>query len=135
MKSTNYYDTFIQVAEDCKADCGVMPSSKADKKSVAAMQYEMLTADPYTFTSDDVIFMVYAERNRISASDMEAERDKFFSKGQACLRASPLAKSYGWGIHFDPEGKIALYGCGSVDYQKLAQAPGIKQLRAMKNKR
>ena len=39
--TTNYFDTFIEVADDTKADCGFI-SPKKDKKTVAEMQYELL---------------------------------------------------------------------------------------------
>ncbi|WP_342481620.1 DUF6157 family protein [Paenibacillus sp. FSL L8-0340] len=36
-----------------------------------------------------------------------------FSKSNPCLRASMLSKRYGWGMHFNDEGKIALYAKAS----------------------
>lgn len=36
--STNCFDTFIEVAEDTKADFGTIPPSK-EKKTVTEMQY------------------------------------------------------------------------------------------------
>jgi hypothetical protein len=43
--TTNYYDTFIEVAEDTKASSGLIPPSK-DKKTVAEMQYELIAHHP-----------------------------------------------------------------------------------------
>jgi hypothetical protein len=40
--TTNYFDTFIKVAEDTKANKGTRPIRKGDKKSVGEMQYEMI---------------------------------------------------------------------------------------------
>jgi|GEM_PF-4565067 len=37
--TTNYYDTFIEIAEDTKATHGIQPPSK-EKRTVAEMQYE-----------------------------------------------------------------------------------------------
>ena len=51
------------------------------------------------------------------------------------MRASPLAKRYGWGIHADNDGRIAIYPLESERYRKLASDPKIKQLRAMRSKR
>ena len=36
--TTNYIDTFIEVADDCPTDIGENPKSKGDKKTVAEMQ-------------------------------------------------------------------------------------------------
>ena len=60
---------------------------------------------------------------------------EFFSKGQACLRASELGKRFGWGVHADAEGRVAIYAVDSKRYQALARDPDIKQVRAMRTKR
>ena len=95
----------------------------------------MLIDNPYTYTSDDVLFSVFAERNDIPPSELAAERDSFFAKGQPCFRSSPLTKRYGWGVHSDSEGRIALYPIESEAYQRLVDDPNIKHLRAMRSKR
>jgi hypothetical protein len=133
--TTNYFDTFIEVAEDTKAICGTIPPSKSDKKTIAARQYELIAKNPYRFTSDEVIFKIFAERNELTASEIKKAREGFFSKGQACLRASPLPKSYGFGIHFDSDGKIAIYGVETMEYEKLLKNKNLKQIKAMRSKR
>ena len=60
-------------------------------------------------------------------------RKDFFSKGQACFRASPLTKRYGWGVHSDSEGKIAIYPVESKEYKKLAGDENLTHLRAMRS--
>lgn len=127
MHTTNYFDTFISVAEDCPVTHGEVPPVKVPK-SAAQIQYEMLSDQPYAFTSDDVIYASNGERRGIS-------RAEFFSKGQACFRSSPLSKRYGWGIHSDSEGKIALYSMGSRQYKEFTKATGVKQLKGMRSKR
>jgi deazaflavin-dependent oxidoreductase (nitroreductase family) len=37
----------------------------------------------------------------------------------SCFRASPLTKKYGWGIYSNEEGKIAMYGVESEEYQRF----------------
>ena len=100
LHTTNYFDTFIEIADDSAADCGTVPPSK-EKKTVAEMQYELIAKNPYKYTSDDVLFMVYAERNDLKKAEYKQAREQFFSKGQACFRASPLTKKYGFGVHFE----------------------------------
>lgn len=135
MHSTNYYNTLIEIAEDCPIDFGDMPPMKGEKKSVANLQFEMLWEHPYEFNSDDVLFGVFALRKGFSTAELKAERQHFFSKGQACFRASPLTKRYGWGIHSNAEGKIAMYSASSDEYQKLLQDDSIKKVKAMRSRR
>ncbi|MEM9671847.1 MAG: DUF6157 family protein [Bacteroidota bacterium] len=133
--STNYQSTFIEVAEDCPANSGQEPPQKGDKKSVANQQYELLKSNPYKFTSDDLFFTVFAARNEIGPSELKSEREKFFSKGQPCFRASPLTKRYGWGVHSDENGKVALYGLETEEYQNFVNDESIKKVKAMKMRR
>ena len=131
--STNYHDTFIVVADDCPTAQGEVPPTKGDAKTVANMQFEMVSKNPYKYTSDDVFFQVFAQRNDLTEKEYPEARAQFFSKGQPCFRASPLTKRYGWGIHCDKDGKIAVYGCETEEYRKLSQDPSLKVLKAMKS--
>jgi hypothetical protein len=131
--TTNYKDTFITVAEDCPATRGEIPPAKGDSKTVANIQFELLSKHPYKFTSDDVLFQVFAERSDVTKSELQAAREQFFSKGQPCFRASPLTKRYGWGVHNNGEGKIALIGCETSEYKKLSADKNLKVVKAMKS--
>ena len=133
--TTNYKDTFIAIAEDCPAQSGEMPPVKENTRTVANIQFDLLFDNPYQYTSDDVLFMAYAEKNGIKKNEWKAAREQFFSKGQPCLRASPLTKRYGWGVHSDADGKIAIYGCETAEYKKLLNDKKLAQVRAMKSKR
>ncbi|GAA4905364.1 DUF6157 family protein [Mucilaginibacter defluvii] len=135
MYSTNYYDTFIQVADDCPVTAADVPPVKGDNKSIANIQFDMMAHHPYEFTSDDVVFEAYALKNNISGAEKQAAREQYFSKGQACLRASTLAKRYGWGIHSNAEGKVAIYGLGSDEYEQYSHNKQLKQLKAMRSKK
>jgi len=130
--TTNYFDTFIEVAEDTKANCGTKPPTK-DNKTVAEMQFELLMKNPYKFTSDDIFFQVFADRNNVTHSEFKKARQQFYSKGQPCFRASPLTKIYGFGVHNDNNGKVALYGVETEEYQKFLADTRIKKVKAMKS--
>jgi hypothetical protein len=130
--STNYTNAFIEVAEDCKAEVGILPPEK-QTKTVARMQYEMIHDSPYQYTSDDVLFAIYAARNAIDEAERDYKRAEFFSKGQPCLRSSPLGKLYGWGIHYDGESRIALYARDSEDYARLMNDGSLQHLKAMRS--
>src|SRR5688572_28463013 len=108
--TTNYQDTFIEVADDCPALKGEIPPMKGDVRTIATIRFELIKKHPYKYTSDDVLFQVYADRNDLTKAEYKEARKQFFSYRQPCLRASALTKRYGWGVHSDADGKVALYG-------------------------
>lgn len=131
--TTNYTNTFIQIADDCPAVVAEIPPSKNDVKTAANIQFELISNNPYRFTSDDVLFQVFAEKNDLTENEYESAREKYFSKGQPCLRASPLTKRYGWGVHFDENSKIAIYAANSAEYQNFSNNQSVKVIKAMKS--
>jgi hypothetical protein len=137
--TTNCFDTFIRVAEDCPARCGEEPPPRAGRPTVAGLQYAMIANAPYAYTSDDVIFATSAHGRELGAratkSEKNAARAAFFSRGQACMRASGLGKRYGWGVHADGRGRIAIYAVDSERYQALSDDSKLTQTRAMRSKR
>jgi hypothetical protein len=44
----NYYDTLIEVADDCPATEGQVPQARSGKKTKAVVEYELLVKHPYT---------------------------------------------------------------------------------------
>ena len=135
MESTNYFNTLIEIADDCPAVEGEEPPFKTEKKTVANLQFEMLKDHPYEYTSDDVLFTVFAMRKDIPLDELDKERNHYFSKGQPCFRSSPLTKRYGWGIHSDECGKIALYAVDSEEYKTLQENNEVKKTKAMRSSR
>jgi hypothetical protein len=47
--------------------------------------------------------------------------------------SSPLTKRYGWGVHSNAKGKIAIYPLGSAEYKKHAKNGKLKYLKAMRS--
>ena len=135
MHTTNYYNTFIEVAEDCPVVSAEVPPQKGDAKTVAGIQFNLVYVHPYAYSSDDVLFKAYAEKNKIPGDQLAVEREKFFSKGQPCFRASPLTKRYGWGLHSNADGMVALHAMESDEYRKLQQDASVKHLKAMRSKK
>lgn len=132
MHTTNYANTFIAVSPDTVATAGRVPEKAG---SVAALQWAMIHAAPYTYTSDDVIFAVHAERKEIAEADRAAARAAFFSKGQPCLRSSPLVKTHGWGVHHDDKGRVALVGRDSAAYAAMSARQDLTIVAGMRSKR
>jgi hypothetical protein len=135
MSTTNYYNSFIEVAEDCPINIAETPPQKGSEKTAAYIQFEMIKENPYKFTSDDILFQVFAEKNKITVKIFKSEREIFFSKGQPCFRSSPLPKRYGWGVHSNADGKIAIFAVESDAYKKLLKDKNLKHLKAMRSKR
>jgi hypothetical protein len=133
--TTNYFGTLIAIADDSFVTAGTKPPEKEGNPSVAFRTWQVIAEQPYQLTSDDVIFGVWADRQDIPAAERDAAREQFFSKGQPCLRASDLGKKYGWGIHSDDEGRVALVGVESSAYDALLNDPKVKVVKAMKSKR
>lgn len=134
MHTTNYIDAFISVAEDCPGDAAVIPPERA-APTAARLQYDLLVTHPYRYTSDELLLAVGEARNPDTPEEAGARRAAFFAKGQPCLRTSPLARRYGWGIHHDGEGRVALFPRESEEYRRLDGDAGLKQVRAMRGGR
>lgn len=131
--TTNYFNTFIQIADDCPIATGEVPPAKGSAPTAATIQFEMLSKNPYKYTSDDILFQVFADKNDLTQSEYNESRQQFFSKGQPCFRASPLTKRYGWGIHYNEEGKMAIFGSDSAAYKTFVKDKKLKVLKAMKS--
>jgi hypothetical protein len=125
VNSTNYTDTLITASPDSPVSAGTIPEKRG---TVAAVQHALL-AKAYKMTSDDLLYASYRERGGDKA------RDEFFAKPQACLRASPLVKQFGWGVHHDGEGRIALFAMESADYRRLLDDPAVKKTPGMRRSR
>ncbi|MCW3058612.1 MAG: hypothetical protein JWQ02_433 [Capsulimonas sp.] len=135
----NYYQTFIQVAPDSAAETASAPTIKGEKKTIPALEYEMLSAQPYVYTQEELLFEVYVRHKGIPSEELTTRREalwaEFYSKPHACLRASSLAKTYGWGIHFNAEGKVGLVPIESPEYRRFAKDADLQQTFAMRSKR
>lgn len=133
--TTNYRNAFIAIAPDCAAQAPETPPHDPDRPSIAALQFALLSDHPYEMTSDDLIFAVHALRTGLARPERERARHQYFAQDRACLRASPLSKRYGWGTHHDDDGRVALYGVGTPDYERLLHRGALKQTRALRSSR
>jgi Family of unknown function (DUF6157) len=131
----NYFDTLIEVADDCPAMEAQIPQARGAEKTKAVVEYELLARHPYKYTEEDVAFEMYAVLHDIPEAIWPEEREKFLSKGHPHLRVSALAKRYGWGIHNDAEGKIALVAVESPEYEQLLNDPRTTKIKAFRSKR
>jgi len=137
----NYYDTFITAAADSTAECGLVPPDKKGGKTKPGIEYELVAGRPYAYTQEELLYEVHIRHKGISEEELTAKgtqlRDEFFQVPKPCMRASMLPKKYGWGIHFNAEGKMALIPVDSPEYERFASGDGgrVKVLAAMRNSR
>jgi hypothetical protein len=135
----NPVDQFIQIAPDSPTAKSIIPQDKGDKKSIAVIEYDLLSSNPYGYALAELKFATHVQHKQIPAAELKAHRkqlwDEYFAKPYACMRASPLTKRYGWGAHYDKEGKIAIYAVESKEYQRFVNDKTIKKYSAMRSKR
>ena|SRR2546423_14236945 len=131
----NHFDTLIEVADDCPAKIAQVPKARGGKKTKAVIEYEILVKHPYSHTEEDIAFETYAVLHDIPKDIWPKERKKFLSKGHPHLRVSALAKRYGWGIHNNVAGKIALVASESSRYNELLDDPNTRKVKAFRSAR
>jgi len=132
MHTTNYVNTLIEFSEDCPAETGTVPPKSG---TVAELQYRFLSEDPYRFTSDQLLAAVTATRQKRREAEWPDVMAELLAKPQACLRSSPLVKTYGWCLHHDGKGRVALVAPQSEDHLRLRADPGVVKTRGMRSKR
>ena len=134
-------DTFVLVASDCPVTTAVEPAVKGAAPTVPVIQYELLTARPYALTLEDLIYETHVRRVGLSRAQAKAQaaaiKAELFAKPHACMRASALPKRYGWGVHYDGRGRLALYAMESEEYRQFAggEVAGVKIVPAMRSSR
>src|SRR2546430_16077498 len=82
----NYFDTLIEVADDCPTKKAQVPMARGGKKPKAVVEYEILFKHPYSHTEEDIAFETYAVLHNIPKDIWSKERTEFLSKGHPHLR-------------------------------------------------
>lgn len=121
-------NTFIIISEDCPTVGGRVPPHEDGRPSEARLQYELLSQHPYEYDIEALNFTVHCLR--YGKDPVRASKAEFLSRPQPCLRTSPLTQTYGWGVHYDWAGRIALYPANSIAYQRLMRDPALMLVRA-----
>jgi hypothetical protein len=130
-------NTLILIAPDCPALRGVVPASKRVPRPFPVVQFEVLSNEPYRLSYTESLCEVHARQNGLGETSFDDELVKTLLRKHPCPRTSALPKRYGWGIHVDTNGKLALWACDSAEYRRLARSkPGTLQLVfALRSKR
>jgi hypothetical protein len=130
-----YKNTFITISEDSTVTSAIVPIPRNEKPTIASIKYDLIKNNPYRYTQEDVQFKTYLVKNQIESNNIDELREQFFTKPKACFRASPLVKKYGWGIHYDAEGKISIYDVKSETYNQFLKSDNITILKGIRSKR
>ncbi|KKI90912.1 hypothetical protein WQ54_18500 [Bacillus sp. SA1-12] len=131
----SYKNTFITISEDSTVTSAIVPVPRNEKPTIASIEFDLIKNNPYKYTQEDVQFKTYLIKNQIESNNLVELREQFFTKPKACFRASPLVKKYGWGIHYDDKGKIALYDVKSETYNQFLESNIIAIVKGMRSKR
>ena len=129
-----YTNTFITIAEDCPATTAQNPARGKDTRTRAEIEYDLLTSKPYSYDHMQFTHLVHTQHKAQSGDTPQTYSD-FHAKGQPCMRASALVKRYGFGAHYDADGRIALYGMDSDEYAGFCDSGATKLLKGMRNRR
>lgn len=104
---------FILVAPDCPVDKGTVPQGKRASKPIVVHQYEVLSQHPYEYTERGLSHEVHYKRRGKQEGELNLSKYD--------LRRSRLAKEFGWGLHYNEDRKLALVGCETEEYERLAR--------------
>ncbi len=118
----------VLVAQDCPVPAATVPPPGRRGTSVAEAQYALVSAEPFTWTENEVLFESWWRRQEGSATASPQDRERAWSEwstgSRPCLRASPLPMRYGWGLLFDEHDRVALCPVESEEYRALAAGDG-----------
>ena len=117
-------EELIEKAADSTAVRGEEPPDSGAKKTVARISYEVLSDNPYKFSEREFYREVHVVRR--GRPDLKLESYN--------IKKLTLVKKYGWGIHRDSVGKLALVACESRKCKELLADTRVKKTRAYRNK-
>ena len=101
-------EELIEVAEDYQVKYAQEPPN-GNPKTIPRIEYELLIANPYKFTERELFYEVHVvHRNR-----PHLKIDSYN------IKRSLLVQSFGWGLHRNSEGKLALVALECDRYKEL----------------
>lgn len=128
----SYTNAFITLAPDCPIAVGQVPRQAM---SIAGLEHALLFRSPYRYTAPDLIFEVQRRHKNVRDAELSAFRVWLLAKPQPCMRLSMLPKRWGWGIHFDELGRMAIYGAETSDYRRFAMRSDLRVMAARPSRR
>lgn len=107
-----YEEELIEVPDDSPTNHAIEPPKDNKlKPNVARVEYEVLKENPYKFNEKEFHYEVLIVR-----------QNKSIKYQLWNIKRSNLVKKYGWGIHKNKQGKLALVPMESDMYKKLQKS-------------
>jgi hypothetical protein len=114
-------EELILISEDSPNTRATIPSDDRSSKTVVArIEYEVLSENPYTHSRRDFFKLAHHDIRRKTHLKIDSY----------LLARSLLVRQFGWGIHVDSNGKLALMPSESEEYGRLLNDPEVKNTRA-----
>jgi Family of unknown function (DUF6157) len=130
--ATGYVNAFITIAPDCPVTEGTVPRLAT---SIAGLEHALLLNRPYDYTAHDLILEVNRHHKNVPDIDLDAFKAFLFAKSHPCMRLSMLTKRWGWGVHYDGQGRMALYGAETDEYRQFAMRSDLRVMAARPSRR
>lgn len=123
IKNKKSVEELILVAEDTQAIKAQEPPNSRIPKTIVRIAYEVLSEEDYKYSEAEYHYEVHVKRR-------EKEDLKIHNYN---IKRSPLLQKYGWGIHRNTEGKLALVAMESERYSELKKT--IKNTKSFRRKK
>jgi len=115
-------NVLVKVAEDRPVQKGTVPG-RSDV--ISHIGYDELSKNPYVYTQLEFYHQVHHIRR--NKPDLKIESYN--------IKRNSLCKKYGWGIHINELGKLAIFGCETEDYKKLLNNILVRKVNSFKKHR
>ncbi|MGL1933133.1 MAG: DUF6157 family protein [Desulfotalea sp.] len=115
-------EKLITISADSPTDKAIIPENDG---KLAFLKYSVLIGNPYKYTPLDYFREVH-----------HIKREKPHLKIESySIKRTELVKKFGWGIHVNDAGQIALVACDSKQYEKIFNDPSVLKQNAYRNKK
>jgi hypothetical protein len=112
-------EQLITVSEDYPSKKSKQPLREG---TAIKLLHDVLEANPYKYTEREYFHHVHHVLRK--RTDLKIDEYK--------IRRSDLVKKYGYGIHTNAEGKIAMVPCESTKYKMLLEDESIAKVQGYK---
>jgi Family of unknown function (DUF6157) len=103
--------------------------------SIAGLEHALLIEAPYQYTCEELILNVHRYHKSIDDTELDAFKSFLFAKSHPCMRLSMLTKRWGWGVHYNELGRLAIYVAETQEYHHLSTRSGLRVLAASPSSR
>lgn len=118
-------EKLITKSPDSKIKRAIHPANKRAHQTITQIYFEELIRNPYGFTEEELRHRVHVELRK--RRDLKL---KSYS-----IKRSELLKKYGWGLHVDSAGRLALVGCDGKRYKELTRNPRVLKISGYRTRK